>query len=579
MEHPKFHTRHIPKELLNIETESGRNVINNGLCDMLDQDMLYKLRDLGVELVETRLVWWELERDHGKLDFDCLARRFDAIEKAGLKAGVFPWFQHPPTWYDPEHVRHVRFRCLEHAKESSVISIWDAETLEVYDRLYGALAKEMGSRISFLYAGITGDFGEVAYLSGVKHYLFSSFHSHHGLWCADRLARKSFSMFLKKKYETIDNLNKSWQTTVTDWADNLMPAFPLTRNSRTHMYDFAMWYVDSLVNFTDMVCELIRKHFKNTQIGVPLGFIDETLPIGQIKSKNVKVVAKYNMIPRWTGMAYLGEFARSNVLARRFASAAHFYGSSFACEAALALTPENAANGLYEAVANGACIIHDDPQNILGAREIHKKLRPRMIVDTPVSSCAIYYPVERELLEMPTANRCFPEKLTECSEKIIERAAKLREVIDYDICDSVMIADAYLDKITDIIFLTTPLIPEAVWKKIIDFVISGGRVWFYKEVEICFLELYLQGKNSKCDIMIKSLDNANVFSEWQQKAGFYRFEDYSIFKYVFGAGENETTSDACYSTVHKNCISKYWPKLQEFEISAKISKIPMTTAK
>ena len=109
---PTYHSRHIPNELLNFDIPVAQELRRNGLCDVLDGDMPARLKDCQVEVIETRLVWWELEQKPGQLDFSRLDRDIDKIERAGLKPAVFPWFQHPPTWYDPLHTDHTRFCCL-----------------------------------------------------------------------------------------------------------------------------------------------------------------------------------------------------------------------------------------------------------------------------------------------------------------------------------------------------------------------------------------------------------------------------------------------------------------------------------
>ena len=94
----RFHSRHIPRELLNFDTPTGVEVRNNGLCDALEPDMLARLKDQGVETMETRMVWWEVEPEPGRFNFSRFERDLSKIENAGLKPGVFPWFQHPPAW-------------------------------------------------------------------------------------------------------------------------------------------------------------------------------------------------------------------------------------------------------------------------------------------------------------------------------------------------------------------------------------------------------------------------------------------------------------------------------------------------
>ena len=563
---PAYHSRHIPKEWVNSETLSGKNVLLNGLCDTLDSEVLKKLKDCGVELIETRVVWWEIEKTSGQLDFTCLERRLDKIEKADLKAGVFPWFQHPPKWFDSKHLEHIRFRCLEHDQDSTIISLWDPKTLDVYDKLYGELARKVGPRLSFLYAGISGDFGEICYPSGVNHYLFSPPHNHHGFWCGDCLARKSFAEKLQEKYGTLDDLNANWHTNYTEWSYDLMPSLPIDGCCAQRRYDFALWYIESLMNFTKSACGVICSHFKEIDIAVPVGFVDESLPVGQIKSLAVKAAAEFDMIIRWTGMAHLGSFEKSNVLARRFSSAAHFYNTEFATEAALILSEDNAANGLYESLANGASIIHDDPQNIFRAFDVHKKLRPKIIIDPPITSVAVFYPVETELLEGQILERSFPEKLTDFTATFVSRASEFRRVADYDICDSYMIKDGFLRGKTDIFFVINCSIPEDVVLLLIDFAKTCGRVWIYSDVEPILLEAYLKGEK-KYFTDIGRHAGASFFQTADTNLpGIYYFnqypeiEPYKSLKQKYG--DNTTTFYTC----HHDYISQYNSETQEIKL-------------
>ncbi len=83
LKRPIYHSRHIPKELLNFDTPVGQEVRQNGSCDVLDGDMPARLRDCGVEVIETRLVWGEMKKELGKLDFSRMERDIKKIEEAG----------------------------------------------------------------------------------------------------------------------------------------------------------------------------------------------------------------------------------------------------------------------------------------------------------------------------------------------------------------------------------------------------------------------------------------------------------------------------------------------------------------
>ena len=544
---PTYHSRHIPKELLNFDTPVAREARRNGLCDVLDGDMPARLKDCGVEVIETRLVWWELEKKPGQLDFSRLDRDIKKIEDAGLKPAVFPWFQHPPAWYDHQHANHMRFRCLEHDHESTILSQWDPQTLEVYDRLYGQLAQHMDGRLAFLYAGISGDFGEYCYPSGVKHYLFSPTHNHEGFWCGDRLARESFARNMEQNYGKLDDLNEAWQTRFTSWQDDLMPLLPFNGNRISRRLDFACWYTSSLYEFSDAACAIVRRHFPETKIGIPLGFPYESLIVGQIKSMGSKLAARHKMIARWTGMAYLQAFERTNVLARRFATAAHFYGTEFATEAALTLTKENAANGLYESLANGAVIIHDDPQNIIRAEDVHQKLRSKLFIDPPQCSCAVLYPLYDELLQIDDFE----------IEQFIDRAANLRAKCDYDICDHCMINDGFLGRINDLLIIVSCTVPEQTATQLETFIAKGGHIWLCADSRISLLN----EKGEKTGLSITE-ETSGESSISHDTGGLYRvesppqFEPYEMLIRRYGTG---------FYTTHKNCVSRYVPAQTNIE--------------
>lgn len=527
----RFHSRHIPREVLNFDTPVGVQVRDNGLCDTLEPEVLARLKDQGIETIETRLVWWEIEPRPGCYDFSRFERCVSRIEKAGLKVGVFPWFQHPPAWYNSSGTDHVRFRCLKHDQDSTILSQWDPKTLEVYDRLYGELARRFGDRIKFLYAGISGDFGEVCYPSGVEHYLFSPPHNHEGFWCGDRLARRDFQRAMQEKYARLSDLNNAWSTQFGSWDENLMPAMPIRNHAMLRRRDFADWYIGSLMRFTDAASNLIRRHFPKHDIAVPLGFPFEELWVGQVKSQAVKVAARHHMIARWTGMAFLKSFDRSNVLARRFASAAHYYDTPFATEAALTLTKDNAANGLYEALANGAIIVHDDPQNIFRAAEIHKKLRPAMFVSPPVCRAAVLYPLADELYSIDDFQL----------NDFIDRAAELRRQCDYDVCDQHMIADGYLQRLDDLIVLVPTTIDESALSPIRQFLQRGGRLW------LCG------------NATLRLIDQQAVLREpaWEVDGAVQRIDGWPTicpFDQLRIRG-----SESAFYTIHSDCVSAYDP--------------------
>jgi len=550
---PKFHSRHIPVELLNLDTPTGKDVVRNGLCDAIKPDVLKRLRDLGVELVEMRFAWWEIEPEPGRFDWSRAIRDIDAVLDAGLKAGMFAWFQYPPPWYDREHKSHARLQALGSNLESTVLSIWDPKTFEAYDRLLGISAEKLKGRISFVYNAISGNYGEVTYELGAKHYKFSSPGTSSDYFLGDRCARASFAKELQRKYGSIDALNKAWGTNVASFDDDLMPKMPFAENSLRKRDDCMLWATESLLDFSDRVCGLYKKHFPGVPGGLPIGFVQEDMMIGQIKSRAAKLAAKHGLTARWTGCAFLGSFDRSNLLARRLASAAHFYGAPFGTEAALIVDAENAANALYESLSNGAALIHDDPQNILRSVEVQQAMRPTMVVDPPVTPIAVFYPVESNMLQLDA----FDWK------ELVDRCAEFRRLTDYDVCDATMIADGYLARKRDLFFAMNTHIREDTAEAVVAFAATGGRVWLYKNASVAVLHATttLAELAAKRGLTVRDVDAIDA-------TGLYRCTDWrqTLPHIASGTFTIPDEGQECYRTLHQHHESCYFPKKQRFEI-------------
>lgn len=554
---PKFHSRHIPIELLNLETPMGKEVVRNGLCDTIKPDNLKRLRDVGVELIEMRFVWWEIEPEPERFDWSRALRDIETVLDAGMKVGMFAWFQYPPTWYDPEHKAHARFRALATNQESTVLSLWDPKTIDVYDRLLAISAEKLKGRLSFVYNAVSGTYGEVEYSLGAEHYKFSSICP--GYLLGDRCARTSFASEMEQKYKSIDALNDAWGIKATSFQDDLMPKIPFAKNSLRQRDDCMQWSTGTLLSFADHVCVLYQKHFPGIPGGLPLGFIDEPMVVGQIKSLAAKLAAKYNLTARWTGCACLGAFERSNLLARRIASAAHYYGAPFGTEAALTLDAGNAANGLYESMANGASLIHDDPQNIFRAFEVHKSLRPQMIVDRPETPIAVYYPIDENILHIDGVSW----------DTLVKRCAELRKLTDYDVCDGHMIADGYLTKKRYLVFPVNSHLREATAQAILQFITAGGAVWLYGDSQLPILH------RAETLQQMAAQNGMPLHEEGKSDgAGFYRIANWQDAAAHIASHDFKIPDDGrpCFRTMHQRHESCYFSGQQRFELSERIGQ-------
>jgi hypothetical protein len=550
----RFHSRHIPIEHLNLDTPMGRDVVRNGLCDTIKPDVLRRLRDLGVELIEMRVVWWEIEPRPGRFDWSRTLRDMDAVLNAGLKVGMFAWLQYPPTWYDPQGTAHARYRALGSGQEATVTSLWDPKTLESYDRLLGIIADKLRGRLSFVYNAITGMYGEMGLGLGMKHYKFSSQNGGGDFLTGDRCARASFAATLEKQYGSLDALNAAWGTKARSFADDLMPRLPFAENPLRQRDDYMQWSVRSLDAFADRVCGLYQRHFPGVCGALPVGNVREPVSWAHVKSHGAKLAAKYGITTRWTGCACMKSFDRSHLQARRLASAAHFYGSLFGTEAALILEADNAANALYESLANGASMIHDDPQNIFRAEQVHRTLRPRLLVDPPRCTAAVFYPVESEMLEIPGFEW----------RTLLARCAKLREGTDFDVCDSDMIRDGYLAGHRDLFLLTPAHVREETARALVAWAAKSGRVWLFKDADpaVLYRPTTLAGLARALGIPIHDASKVGP-------SGLVRFHDWAAAVRHVLPQNRFTIPDGgrpCYRTLHREHESCYFPSEQRFEL-------------
>lgn len=403
-----YHSRHIPVEHLRLDKRLGKKCYDNLLANSIDSPCVEKLCDYGIDIVETRLVWNELEPEPGKYDFSRFERDVEKIKSRGLGVGVFPWFQHPPKWFNDA----VRLKCPEHGEESTFISIWDGEKLlEIYDRLYAELAKRYKDVIDFVYVGIYSDYGEVCMPLGIEHYVFSPSHiCKKSFWDADECAVKS-------KTKALEN------------------------NSSIMAY--AEWYTDSVMEFTDKVCAIFRKHFPNVRAALPIGCVGESLYYGQVKSRSAQIAAKYNITARWTGWCLDGIFEESHVGTRRVSTAAKFYGADFGLETPLYLGEETASHALFEVLSNNTSIIHNDPGNIFRAYDIYKSLRDYSVPVPFECDKAVFYPLEGEQLGKIDF---YTEYKLDC--------AKLRRHCDFEVADFNMLKQGYRNQM-----IFTPNVP------------------------------------------------------------------------------------------------------------------------
>ena len=463
-----YHSRCIPLESMRLDLPVGKKCYENMLTRTLTDECLPSLKNYGIEIIELRCVWAEIEREKGVFDLSRVKNDIKILKENGIGVGIFPWFQYPPSWVTDV----TMLKCAVHGTQNTLMSLWDEKTLKAYDRLYGMLKRELGDDIDFIYAGIYGDFGEICTVDETKHYHFMTMENHGCLWCGDDLARADYKNYLVKKYGTVEKLNEAWETDVKSFDDELMTI----EGNVIMKLDFSRWYVGCLLNFADKVCAIIRKHFPTVRIGLPIGHPDEHLEAQTIKSRAAKIAAKYDLYARWTGLIFRGNFAKNHILTRRVSTAAKFYGAKFGIEAALILNKETAFDAIYETISNNATLLHNDPGNIIRAEEIYNQFKKMDIEEPFTCDLAVFYPIEAEQCKLLNIREFYDEM------------GFFRKRCDYEIADSFMIKDGYLKTVKKLLLAKNTIITKDTLSDIEEWIKDGGICYVVKGFEPTVLE-------------------------------------------------------------------------------------------
>jgi len=452
-----LHSRHIPAEHLALN-DFARAARTETHTTCLDPDKIGNLVRWGVDTIELRLCWWALEKTPGVFDWSRLDRDLGRVEAAGMKGGLMCWFFFPPAWSKDG----VRFRCTRHGKDATLLSPWDPYAVQVADRLYGAAAERYGKRIDFIYTMSCGDYGESMFPCGVGHYKFSSPHTHTGVcWAGDRLARAAWAKLSPVSIEDV----------LAGKAD---------RATRLKYMNFCE---ERVADYTADIYRVARRHFPWARFGHPIGGGEATM--GNSRSLTIKRLCEVstNLTVRWTSLGSDREFGLSNVSAKRVSSACRFYGCAFGEELSHPMCMTNAAqfaHASYEVIANCATMIHNDylPMSLCGDACVHRLSGYK--VSPPETDVALLWPdIDFELYALEREEDPHVREQSIWMKRydaILVKGRKMRMQTDYEICDTRMIRDGFLEKMKIRKLVSFGRIPPETESALVDFRARGGIV-------------------------------------------------------------------------------------------------------
>ncbi len=211
-----------------------------------------RMREMGITFVRIgEFAWSRMEPKRGTYDFAWLDRAIDVLGKAGLKVVLGTPTATPPKWLMDEHPdiapvdehgntrgfgsrRHYSFSSDTYQKESAGI-------VEI-------LAKRYGNHPAIAGWQTDNEYGcHLTVLSWGKHDL------------------KAFQNYLRKTYQTTDQLNEAWGNVfwsmdVNSFEEISLPILTVTETNPAARLDFWRFQSGQVAAYDKMQCDIIRAH-------------------------------------------------------------------------------------------------------------------------------------------------------------------------------------------------------------------------------------------------------------------------------------------------------------------------------
>lgn len=472
---------------------------------LLEDETLRKCRESGITSLQSYVLWSEIEKERGKIDFSSYDILVEKLKKHNLK--WVPFLILSPAYSIPEWFHNspesVYFKCLEHKKESKIQSIWNPNLPKYIDRFLRIFSEHYQDKSIFesITLGISGNWGEAIY--PVNGGFNADFHSHLGFWCADKYAEKKY---FKVKGKDLPVLEKSFKKTVSSLrkiADKSPPFLKkrlkliLKFNKRKFWFledsdyrpkdlekeekkkewlDFVDWYLQEMVNWAEFWLKTARNYFTKEKIYLVTGGTSHPA-IGADFSRQCKVAAEYGAGIRITNQT--NDYGQSFILTRLVASAARFYGNYFITEEEAVLqSPEGLTMRIFDAVSSGARGIYCKNFISTGGNPCFKRFLPPgqdtglieslkrnlsyFNEEKPIIETAVFFPLNSVILR--------PEIL--CT--FYNQCAKLRDVLDFDLVDENMIKEGILEKYKYLLILSKGTPSGGISEKIREWTKRGG---------------------------------------------------------------------------------------------------------
>lgn len=216
---------------------------------------LQQIKNLGFNTVRCWVEWTNNEPEEGKYDFSALETLVDLADEVGLKVIIQVYIDSAPDWVGLKYPDAKFIASSGLAVESQASPGFCFDHLRVREKIlkyFSKAAKVVKDKPAFYGWDLWSEphiinWAEIYHLGNPEYLQFC--------YCHSTIAR--FREWLKKKYHTIDNLNKAWYRTFRKWEEVEPPRFG-TILSYTDYIDWKNFISDKLAEDLALKAEAVR---------------------------------------------------------------------------------------------------------------------------------------------------------------------------------------------------------------------------------------------------------------------------------------------------------------------------------
>jgi hypothetical protein len=482
---------------------------------LLDDRALKQCADLGIDSLQSYVLWSEIEKTPGEVDFssyDALTERLSQYDLKWTPFFILGPYYATPRWF-LDSPQSVFAQCLEHGRSSLIQSIWNPYLPARVERFLQILAEHYRDSgvIDSVLLGISGNWGESIFPA--NGCFIGGFHTHQGWWCGDQYARTDFTSVMLEKYGSLDELNAAWGTrfsalneicfphvgTNSQWLRYLLgflwqyqprwlkSKIVLARSgflkktqkkdekTTRKWLDFVDWYMGSMTNLAEFWLKTARRCFPNVPVNLVTGG-NGGPRLGADFTAQAKLAARYQAGIRITNQT--DDYLSSFVLTRLMSSACRFYGADYSTEEAAINSDTGIVMRIFDAATSGAASIYFKRLIGLGYDKYTRTFVP---AGEPASSAVNfkdnlrYLQQRRPMVDMAVFYPSRAIKIQAAMQQpFFHFLMRLREAFDFDLIDERMVTDEALAAYRFFVLRGDTLAGDTICSTIRSWIQAGG---------------------------------------------------------------------------------------------------------